>query len=66
MSAYEEYECGCVSKSAPNGRDLPGYCGKHGDNRRMIHRSGKRGAAASISAFDRRLDEHKGDPCPPK
>jgi hypothetical protein len=35
---FEEYRCGCVSDVARFKKDLPGYCPKHGDNRRHIHR----------------------------
>lgn len=30
----EAYRCGCVSPVATRKRDLPGYCGKHGDDRK--------------------------------
>ena len=37
---WEEYRCGCVSDSVPRKEDLVGYCGKHGDNRRRMHKEG--------------------------
>lgn len=33
---FEEYRCGCVSETVRVKKDLPGYCGKHGDNRRGV------------------------------
>lgn len=33
---FEEYRCGCVSETATTKKDLLGYCGKHGDDRRQI------------------------------
>lgn len=33
MRYFEEYKCGCVSKLMAK-RDLPGYCPKHGDDKR--------------------------------
>ena len=33
---FEEYRCGCVSETAMTRKDLLGYCGKHGDDRRQI------------------------------
>lgn len=36
---YEEYKCGCTSNTVRSKRDLVGYCGKHGDDRRYVHRS---------------------------
>lgn len=35
---FEEYGCGCVSEVVRYKRDLLGYCGKHGNNRRHVHR----------------------------
>ena len=32
---WEEYDfCGCVSEVVPHKRDLLGYCGRHGGDRR--------------------------------
>lgn len=33
---FEEYRCGCTSETEKRRRDLPGYCGKHGDSRRAV------------------------------
>jgi len=33
---WEEYRCGCVSKTVKRKKDLLGYCGKHGDSRRQV------------------------------
>ena len=33
---WEEYRCGCVSETAVRKKDLVGYCGKHGENRRQV------------------------------
>jgi hypothetical protein len=33
---WEDYNCGCVSKTVIRKKDLLGYCGKHGDSRRQI------------------------------
>lgn len=33
---FEEYGCGCVSEMARFKKDLLGYCGQHGDNRRSV------------------------------
>lgn len=35
---FEEYRCGCVSEVVKRKRDLLGYCGKHGEDRRHVHR----------------------------
>lgn len=35
---YEEYRCGCVSATERRRKDLVGYCPKHGDSRRHVHR----------------------------
>ena len=37
---WEEYRCGCVSDTVPRKEDLLGYCPKHGDNRRRMHKEG--------------------------
>ena len=34
---WEEYRCGCVSKTVRLKRDLVGYCGKHGNSARQVH-----------------------------
>lgn len=34
---FEEYRCGCVSEIVKTTKDLLGYCGKHGDDRRRIY-----------------------------
>jgi hypothetical protein len=34
---FEEYHCGCVSDTERFKKDLLGYCGKHGDNRRRAY-----------------------------
>lgn len=34
---FEEYACGCVSETVKTKRDLVGYCGTHGDDRRHVH-----------------------------
>jgi len=34
---FEEYKCGCHSPEERVKRDLPGYCPKHGDDRRHTH-----------------------------
>lgn len=31
---WEDYKCGCVSEVVRRKRDLLGYCGKHGADRR--------------------------------
>ncbi len=41
---FEEYRCGCISDVTRVRRDLPGYCPKHGDNRRGMFRDTKIGA----------------------
>lgn len=33
---WEEYRCGCVSETVARKKDLLGYCGKHGENRRQV------------------------------
>ena len=33
---FEEYRCGCVSEIVRFKKELVGYCGTHGDNRRAI------------------------------
>ena len=38
---WEEYACGCVSETVERKKDLLGYCGKHGDERRHCHRDRK-------------------------
>lgn len=35
---WEEYRCGCVSPSVRTKRELVGYCPRHGDDRRHVHR----------------------------
>lgn len=35
---FEEYSCGCVSEIVRRKRDLTGYCGTHGNDRRHVHR----------------------------
>jgi hypothetical protein len=34
---FEEYKCGCVSETVKNRKDLLGYCGKHGEDKRKIY-----------------------------
>ena len=34
---WEEYKCGCVSEIVKRKKDLPGYCGKHGEDARHKH-----------------------------
>ena len=34
---FEEYRCGCVSEIVDRKKDLLGYCGLHGEDRRHIH-----------------------------
>lgn len=34
---WEEYHCGCVSETVKLKRNLLGYCGTHGDNRRRAY-----------------------------
>ncbi|MDF3052609.1 MAG: hypothetical protein K0S19_714 [Geminicoccaceae bacterium] len=36
---FEEYGCGCVSEVVSRKADLPGYCGRHGDDRRGVFRA---------------------------
>jgi hypothetical protein len=37
---YEEYEkCGCVSPVERRKVDLPGYCPKHGNSRRVLYKN---------------------------
>ena len=33
---FEDYECGCTSKVVRYKKNLTGYCGVHGENRRHI------------------------------
>jgi len=35
---WEEYRCGCVSRTVPHKKDLPGYCPRHGENSRGARR----------------------------
>lgn len=35
---WEEYRCGCVSENVAERSLLVGYCGRHGESRRMVHR----------------------------
>lgn len=32
---FEDYSCGCVSQVVERKKDLPGYCEKHGNDRRQ-------------------------------
>lgn len=34
---FEEYSCGCVSDIVKRKKDLIGYCGIHGNDRRRIY-----------------------------
>ena len=34
---WEEYSCGCTSDTVKRKRDLLGYCGKHGGDRKNIY-----------------------------
>lgn len=34
---WEEYKCGCVSKTVRTKKELRGYCPKHGADRRHIY-----------------------------
>ena len=34
---WEEYKCGCSSETVRYKKDLLGYCGTHGKDRRHIH-----------------------------
>ena len=34
---FEEYECGCTSETVRYKKDLLGYCGFHGTDRRHIY-----------------------------
>lgn len=34
---FEEYACGCVSEYVDDPKDMPGYCGKHGSDRRHVN-----------------------------
>ena len=36
MSYFEDYKCGCVSCIVKSKRELLGYCGVHGDDRREV------------------------------
>lgn len=51
---FEEYRCGCVSPMVTAKRDLPGYCPRHGDNRRELFREWRlrrgRGVGLAIKA----------------
>lgn len=33
---WEDYECGCVSKTVKRKKDLLGYCPVHGETRRQV------------------------------
>lgn len=33
---WEEYLCGCISKTIKHQKNLTGYCGTHGDDRIAI------------------------------
>lgn len=33
---FEDYRCGCVSKTVKRKKDLLGYCATHGDDRRHV------------------------------
>lgn len=35
---FEEYRCGCVSDLVTRRKDLLGYCQKHGESRKYVHR----------------------------
>lgn len=37
MKWFEEYRCGCVSPVVCKKRLLPGYCPRHGENRRYVY-----------------------------
>ena len=45
---FEEYSCGCVSDVVRTKRELVGYCGKHGSNRRHVYPGTGVGAALAI------------------
>lgn len=34
---WEEYKCGCVSKTVRFKKDLLGYCAIHGEDTRYVH-----------------------------
>ena len=34
---FEEYSCGCVSRTEPTVRDLLGYCPQHGKDQRAVY-----------------------------
>src|SRR6266478_5426683 len=58
---FEDYRCGCVSETVRTKRELLGYCGQHGDDRRKVwpdidfasselrHGANNEGAAGEIS-----------------
>lgn len=35
---FEEYSCGCTSETVSVKKDLTGYCGRHGGDRRGVFR----------------------------
>lgn len=35
---FEEYECGCVSETVRTRKELAGYCGQHGGDRKGVFR----------------------------
>ena len=37
---FEEYSCGCASPTVDRKVDLPGYCPKHGNERRNLYKNG--------------------------
>ena len=51
---FEEYACGCCSETVRAKKDLLGYCGKHGDDRRHLHADVEFGLEAPPFATDRR------------
>lgn len=57
MPWFEEYKCGCVSEVVKTKRELEGYCGKHGSDRRHIHRADQ--PEKSIERFAEQMDEQK-------
>lgn len=46
-----EYKCGCTAESRVK-RELLDYCGKHGDDRRRIHKVPVRRAAPTPEGTD--------------
>ena len=46
---WEEYACGCVSETVKRKRDLLGYCGIHGADRRHVHPELKKPVAKNDS-----------------